>query len=428
VLALGALDFGLEQSIVLPALPRLAEHYGTSILGATWLAVGFILASAVAVPLFGRLGDIAGKRGMILVSLGLFTAGSLLCALSSSIGPAIAGRVLQGLGAAIVPLTLGLARDTVPPGELARVVGIVLGAAAVGSGLGFFVSGALVDLFSPAAIFWFLAATGTVLGISVALLAPESPVRAPAKLDLPGALLLGLGLGALLLALSQAPEWGWTDRRVHLLCAVAAGALAAFGLTERRRAEPLVDPKLVTTRPFVNADLCVLAFGFAFFVAIYAVPRIATGLGLSVTEIGLVLVPTSVAALLGSVLGGRAIERVGPRVQVPLGAIIGALGYGSLAAVHDTALALTTGSMVIGFAQGLILTGIYPVVLRSAGVDQTSIAASVIVVARNVGLAFGVMAAATMIAEAGYSAAFLLAAGSALLVALLAAWLPERVT
>jgi MFS family permease len=104
VLALGALDFGLEQTIVLPALPRLAQDYG----------------AAIAVPLCGRLGDLLGKKRMLLVCLGAVTIGSLVCALSTTIGLAIAGRAVQGLGAAVSPLTLALSRATACPRHSSR--------------------------------------------------------------------------------------------------------------------------------------------------------------------------------------------------------------------------------------------------------------------------------------------------------------------
>jgi MFS family permease len=443
VLALGALDFGLEQSIILPALPSLAEYYGASIIGVAWPATGFLLAAAVGVPLFGRLGDLVGKKRMILVSLGAFSAGSLVCAVSGTIGFAIAGRALQGFGAAVAPLTLGLARDTVATKDLPRVVGVVIGAANVGGGLGFLASGVLVDAFSAVAIFWFLFAAGAILGIGVAAFAPESPVRAPASLDLLGTALLGLGLVSLLLAVSEGATWGWASIEVIALFAGAAIALALFAATERRVREPLVDLELIVTRPFVNTNLCTFAFGFAFFVAIFVIPQIAAspeatgyGLGLSVTEVGFLLVPTSIAGLLGGWSGGRTVDRLGPRVQVGLGALVGFAGYISLALVHDTALALAFGSAAIGLAWGLILTGIYPVVLRSAGTDKTSIAAAVVLVFRNTGVSVGVTVSAVVIAgaglsgpfrdEAGYTRALLLAAAGAVVAFLLAAGLPRR--
>ena len=153
MLGLGAVDLGLELSIVLPALPALAVHYDASLIAVAWLATGFLLASVVAVPLVGRLGDLFGKRLMILGSLGAFAIGSLMCALTDWIGLAIAGRLVQGLGAAVAPLTYALVRDTVEPALLPRAIGIVVGAASTGGTLGFLLSGVLSTTSRPARSF-----------------------------------------------------------------------------------------------------------------------------------------------------------------------------------------------------------------------------------------------------------------------------------
>jgi MFS family permease len=426
VLALGALDFGLEQSIIVPALPALAAHYDTSIAGATWLGAAFILAAAVAVPLCGRLGDLVGKKRMILVSLALFAVGSVVCAVSTSIGLAVAGRVIQGLGAAVVPLALGLARDTVSRSELPKVIGIVAGAGSVGAALGFLLSGVLVDAFSPPAIFWFLGGAGAVLGIAVAVVAPESPLRARVSLDIPGTALLGLGLGSFLIALSQGEPKGWVSAPVLTLVAVSAVALALFWTTESRRANPLVDLALLRTRPFVNVDVVSFAFGFAFFIGAFLVPQLAAGLDHSVTEIGLILAPTAFAGMLGGWTGGRLVDRIGARAQVTLGALIGVVGYVSLATTHGTVYALGFGSALIGIGWGLIPTGYLPVVLRSADVNKTSIAASVVLVLRNVGVSFGITIAVSVAIEVGYTQAFVFGAVACAAVGVLAAWLPGR--
>src|ERR1700748_3781533 len=114
ILALVALDFGLEAAIIVPAIPALAREYDASLISVSWLITGFMLAAIVAYPMMGRFGDLFGQRRLILISLALFAVGSLLCAVAGSIEFAIAGRVIQGLGAGIGPLTLGLARDMLP--------------------------------------------------------------------------------------------------------------------------------------------------------------------------------------------------------------------------------------------------------------------------------------------------------------------------
>jgi len=413
VLALGALDFGLEQSIIVPALPSLAAHYGASIIGVAWLVTGFLVAAVVAVPLAGRLGDLVGKKRMILVSLAAFAAGSLVCAVTHSIGPAIAGRALQGLGAAVAPLTLGLARDIVPAKDLPRMIGAVIGSANVGGGIGFLASGVLVDTFSAEAIFWFLFIVGLVLIAAVAAFVPESPVRAKAVIDPLGAVLLGSGLAALLLAISKGQGWGWGSGSIVGLFVGAAVMLLAFGAVEGRLKEPLVDLGLVLRRPFTYTNLSAFAFGFSFFYALLVVPQIAAlptasgyGLGLSVTKIGLMLVPTSAAGLVAGWVGGRTVDRVGPRVLVASGSLIGGAAYLFMAYGTRSTANLVVGSGLLGVAWGLILTGIYPVVLRTAGADQSAIAAAVTLLFRNIGVSVGVTVAAVVIADAGRTGPF----------------------
>ena len=213
VLSLGALDFGLEQALIIPALPALAEHYGASVGAIGWMVTGFVLASIIAIPLVGRLGDMLGKRRMLLASLAAFAIGSLVCALADSSGPAVAGRVIQGLGAAVAPLSYGLARDTVAPERLPHAIGIVVGGASAGGAIGFLLSGLLVDTFGVTAIFWFLLGFAVVIALAVRLLVGETPVRAGVRLDVAGAALLALGLLALLLAISRGSTWDWTSGR-----------------------------------------------------------------------------------------------------------------------------------------------------------------------------------------------------------------------
>lgn len=203
VLSLGALDFGLEQSLIIPALPALAEHYGASLGAIAWMVTGFVLASIVAIPLVGRLGDMFGKRRMLLASLAAFALGSLVCALAESSGLAIAGRVIQGLGSAVTPLTYGLARDTVAPERLPHAIGAVVGGASAGGAIGFLLSGLLVDTFTAAAVFWFLLGFAILIAIAVRVLVRESPVRADVRLDPAGA---ASSVSAFLPCCSRSPE------------------------------------------------------------------------------------------------------------------------------------------------------------------------------------------------------------------------------
>jgi MFS family permease len=183
VLAFGALDFGLESSIVLPALPVFAQEFGATPITVSWLATGFLLASVVAVPLFGRLGDIFGRRRLLFVALGAFSVGSLICALADSIGLVIAGRIVQGAGAAVGPLAVGIARDAVPREQLTRAIGVLVGAAGAGAAIGFVLSGLLVEHVSVDAIFWFLFGLSIALLAAAVVLVPAAAARARVPVD-----------------------------------------------------------------------------------------------------------------------------------------------------------------------------------------------------------------------------------------------------
>ena len=435
VLTLGALDFGLEQSIVVPALPRLATHYDASLTAVSWLVTGFLLASIVSVPLVGRLGDIYGKRRMLLLSLAAFALGSLVCALTDSIEVAIAGRVLQGVGSGVGPLAYGLARDLFRPEFLPRAIGAVVGAASAGGAIGYLLSGLLVDAFGPTSVFWFLCLLPLVLGPAVFLFVPESPIRAAVRVDVRGAVLLAAGLALLLLGISKGREWEWTSGLTLGVFAAAFALLVAFVLVETRVRDPLVDLRLLVTQPFTSAYACSAAFGFAFVLAVFMIPPLVAapestgyGLGLDTLEVGLVLFPTGLVTMVSAWISGRLVDRVGSRALVATGAVVGIAGFTWLALVHDSAVALGFGSAVIGVGWGTVLTGVASLVVRSARHDQTSIAVAANVVVRNTSVSIGtqvgfaIVAAAPVVAgfpaESGYTNVFWMgAAGAGVLLA-----------
>jgi MFS family permease len=271
----------------------------------------------------------------------------------------------------------------------------------------------------------------------------ESPVRADVRLDAGGATLLGVGLFALLLAISRGSTWEWLSARTLLVFAGAAVALTVFVAVERRVRDPLVDLALVVRRPFTSANACAAAFGFAFFNAVFVIPQIAAaptstgyGSGLSTTGIGLVLVPTGVASVVGGLAGGRLLDRAGPRALVATGGVLGMAGYLSLALFHASPVALAAGSAIVGLGWGVILTGIASVIIRSAPPESTAVAVAVSAVGRNTAVAIGAQIAFAIIAgvevvgghpaESGYIWVFAMGGTGAAVLLLASSALPGR--
>jgi MFS family permease len=427
VLAVGSLDIGLEQSLVLPALPALARHYESSLIATSWIATGFLLASVVGIPLLGRLGDVFGRRRLLFVALGAFTIGGLICALSNTIELVIVGRIIQGLGSAAGALMLGLLRDAVPAERLTRSIGIIIGGVSAGGAIGSVLSGVLVDHVSVRSIFWFLSALSLAIMLGAFLLVPESPQRARVPIDVSGAVVLASGLAALLLAISKGNDWGWSSASIILLFAASAVLLALFALIESRARQPLVDLALVARTPFANAGVCAFAAGYSFFVVLIVVPQIAAipeisgyGFGYSTTETGLLLVPMAVVAMAAGWTAGRIVERVGPRLLMATGSAVGVAAYAFASLAHENAVQISLLTAGVGVTFGFTLTGIAAIVVRDASADKTSIAAGVNGVLRTTGSAIAAAAAVAIItgsgkigpfpAEVGYTRAFVMGA------------------
>ena len=213
ILSLSALAFALAQTTLIPALTELARSLHTDASGVAWTITGYLLAAAVCTPIFGRLGDMFGKRRLLVIALGLFAAGSVVSALGTGLEVVVIGRVLQGAGGGIFPLCFGIIRDEFPRERVAKSIGLLSAIAGVGGGAGLLIGGLLADHVSYHWIFWLGAISAALAAIFIELFVPESPVRTPGRVDVRGALVLAVGLAAPLLAISRANECGWLDGR-----------------------------------------------------------------------------------------------------------------------------------------------------------------------------------------------------------------------
>lgn len=407
VLAVGALDFGLEQAIVAPALPAIHRHYHASPTCTAWLLTGFLIAAAVITPLAGRLGDNFGRRRVLLASLGSFALGALVCALGGSIAVLIAGRVIQGLGAGMAPLALALAREHVNPERVPSAVGLLIACASIGTVAGLLLAGLLVDQIAVAAIFWLLFAVAAALAVAVRLTVHESSDRGTGAIDLTGALLLACSLACLMLAISHGNEWSWSSPRTVSLFAAAALLAGCFWARERTAAEPLLDPGVLTIRSIWSANVAVLALGFSLLISLTLVPLIGGypkltgyGLSLSTSQIGLVLTPSALATIAGGLLGGRLIYRTGARIQAILGTTCAAMTYLLLAAGSWTVTALALELIPLGFGVGLALGAVTDLVVLSAPPERTGATVALNTVIRMAAAALGAQVAIAVVTAA----------------------------
>src|ERR1017187_3915165 len=211
ILAFCGIVAALRQTLVLPLVASLPRLLDTSASNTSWVITSTLLAGAVIVPISGRLGDMFGKRRMLIISLAVLAAGSVLCALTSSLVLMVAGRVLQGAAMGAIPLGISILRDELPRERVGSAVAAISATLGVGGAIGLPMSALIAQGGGWHMVFWASAALGLVALALVVGLLPESSVRTPTRFDALGAVGLGIGLMALLLAITEGASWGWTS-------------------------------------------------------------------------------------------------------------------------------------------------------------------------------------------------------------------------
>jgi len=423
VLAVGAIDFAFQQAIT-PALPAIQLRFGASPTAVTWMITGFLLASVVALSIAGPLGDRYGRRRVLVWSLAAFAIGSVVCAVAEDIGVLIAGRAIQGLGGGVAALALAIVRDQLPATAVPHAVGFLVGATAFGAVLGVLVTGVLVDDVSIGSVFWLLFGVSVVGGAAVRRFVPESPIHSHDRIDWPGALLLAHGLATLMLAIAEGNAWGWASAGVLALLAGSVALGGAFIARERATARPLVDLRLMARRPIRAANAAGFAVGFAFFIPFPLASFIAGypeatgyGLGMTSTQVALMLVPGAIAALVSGIAGGRLLAVVGARRQALVSCLLAASCYVALLVLPTTAAGLAVALIPMSAAIGLGVGAIISLTLRGSTPREAGVTASMNTVVRMVGAALGPQVAIAVVvavpslasglpAEAGFNDAF----------------------
>ncbi|WP_198667337.1 MFS transporter [Glycomyces dulcitolivorans] len=427
LLALAGMVFAMLQSLVAPALPVIAAELDASTADISWLVTAYLLAAAVATPIAGRLGDMFGKRKVLLIVLGVLAAGSLVAALAENLATLVAGRVLQGAGGAVLPLAFGIVRDELPPKRVGVAVGLLSALLGAGGGLGAVLAGPIVGTLNWHWLFWFPLIAIALAGVGIMFGIPESPVRARGRIDVPGALLLSAGLVCLLLALSEGGTWGWTDGLTLGLFGGAAAALTALVAVELRVASPLVDMRMVLSRGVWTTSVAGIAFGVATFGSFLLVPLLLQlpadtgyGLGKSVGEAGLFLLPSTVAMVVFAPLSGVLDRFLGARLPLALGTVLAAASFVLLAVAHEAAWQVLIGVTLMGVGIGLASAAMTNAILANVAPTQTSAATSLNTLARTVGGSIGTAVIAAVLsadtgqqvpAESGFTVSFWICAG-----------------
>jgi MFS family permease len=441
VLALGGVAYAMLSSSVVPALPTMQHALHTTETGITWLLTAYLLSASVGTAILGRLGDMYGKERLLLITLIILAAGTLLAAVSSSLGVIIVARFIQGASGGIFPLAFGIVRDEFPREKVAGSIGLLSAILGVGAGVGIVLSGVIVEHLSYHWLFWIPLVATLIAAVATWRFIPESPVRVPGRVNWLAAALMTTGMSAVLLAISQTTEWGWGGAKTLVLLAAGLAVSGVWIAVETRAENPLVDMTMMRIRGVWTTNLAAFLLGAGMYASFIILPQFAQlpkstgfGFGASVVVSGLYLLPSTIGMTILGVFAGRISARFGSRAALIAGTAFTTAAFALLALAHAHPYDLLISAGLLGVGIGLAFAALGNLIVQAVSAHQTGVASGMNTVMRTLGGALGGQLSATFIAAhtahglptvTGFSETFVMATGF-LVVCLIACLLVPR--
>ena len=446
VLCFGGLTAALTQTMVIPIQGELGRLLHTTEANASWVVTATLVAGAIAMPISGRLGDLFGKQRVLAISAAVLLVGSVTCALSDSLVPMLAGRVLQGFGMGFIPVGIALMREVTPPRLTATGMAAMSATLGVGGAIGLPLSAWIVQDMSWHALFWVSTGLAGVMALAVVLLVPHVRDAVGGRFDAVGAVGLSLGLVALLVAVTKGNEWGWSHGRTLGLLVAGVLVLLAWASYELRVEDPLCDVRVTVRRPVLLTNAAAIAIGFGMMAQAIVVPRLLQspvetgyGLGQTLLETGLWMAPGGLVMMAFSPVSGRLIRVLGARVTLMTGGAVLGCGYLFAIFLTDAPWQLLVASCITSAGVGIGYAAMPTLILESVPLSEAGSAVGINGLMRSIGTSVSSAAMAAILtastvdlgghaipSEGAYRACFVVGAAAAFAGVLLAGLVPAR--
>ncbi|MFJ6453883.1 MFS transporter [Paenarthrobacter sp. NPDC091669] len=448
VLAFSGIVAAVMQTLVVPLIGEMPELLGTSASNATWVVTATLLAAAVCTPITGRLGDLYGKKPVMLACSLLLVAGSVVCALATALIPMIVGRSLQGAAMGLVPLGISAMRDLLPPEKLGTSIALMSASMGIGGALGLPIAAAVAEYSTWHALFWGATALAVMVAAFICFFLPATPVTAHGKFDPAGAAGLGIGLVCLLLGVSKGADWGWTSGLTLGLLVASVLVFLAWGWFQLRTSDPLVDLR-VTARPVVLlTNLSSVVIGFAMYAQSLIVPQLLQlptetgyGLGQNMFQMGLWMAPGGVMMMMIAPVGARISYSRGPKITLAIGAAVMAAGYLAAVALMGSTWGLLVSVCITNVGVGFAYGAMPALIMGSVKSSETGAANSLNTLMRSIGTSVSAAVVGVVLAnmttdffglslpsEAGFHTGLLIGAAVAIVAAIIALLIPSPAT
>ncbi|HZE87051.1 MAG TPA: DHA2 family efflux MFS transporter permease subunit [Methylomirabilota bacterium] len=396
----------LDGTIVNLALPKIITDFGITVSQASWISTAYIIANAVFVPVFGKMGDLVGRKPLYIWGIVGFTISSMLAGLSFNLSSMLIFRIIQAVTVSIdYPIALSIIAFTFSDQkQRAQAMGIWSGVFALAIVFGPLLGGPLTDIFGWRAVFYINVPLGA-LGIFMAwkyIQEPVTHIKGIKHFDWLGSIFLGVGLGTMVLVLDKGQDWGWTSANSIISYVITVVTMVAFLFIEQHEKEPVVDLRFFKNPSFSAANITSFISFMGMFGGIFLLPIFAqTYLGYSVTKSGYLFIPMAMGIMVGVQIGTRLLFKIPMRIFVSIGMFGAAFvlflftGMDIKWTFFDMAWRLGLFALCIGIGFGPITqaaTGTVP--LKEIGV-----ASSILALARNLAGAFGIAIFATLLSN-----------------------------
>lgn len=430
-----ALSTSVIGSLGLLLIPVIARELHVDVATAQWLLTLNLLVGAIATPIIGRLSDGVAAKRLLIIVLTLILVGSVVAATATTFPQLLIGRAFQGFSYSVIPVTITLLRRHE---EAARVPGGISAlsvTAATGVGIGYPITGIIAASFDFRFAFWFATVFVATALAAVAIIVPNNRQAATVRppFDYGGAILLGIGLGALLLAVSEGPHLGWGSPWTIGLFALAAAGITAWVVVELRTAHPLIRLGVLRHADVLLANGTALGLGSAMYIGLSVVSLLAqaparTGFGLALPLFwaGFVMLPLSIGSQLATRLARSLSRHISNIALLPIGAAIVTVSNSFMLIAHNQLWEVLTGMLLFGLGIGTTFAAMPTLISRSVVVAELGSAVSFNQVLRTIGGSLGsaiagaILAATTTtaggISNSGISTAYGVSAAACLLV------------
>jgi EmrB/QacA subfamily drug resistance transporter len=400
VTVMGTFMAVLDSSIVNVALPLIAASFGVELTAVQWVVTAYLLVISSLLPLFGKIGDLYGRRRIYLLGFVIFTIGSLLCSLSSSIWFLVASRVLQAIGASmLMSNSPAIVSVTFPGKERGRVLGMNGTVVALASMAGPSLGGILVGLFNWQWIFYINLPIGIFAYLLGYYILPVEEKHSSGTFDFKGAALFAIGMTGLLVVLSEGQEWGWGSLGVFIITIVSVVILSIFVWHEGRVSHPMIDLTLFKRWPFLAGNVSGLLSFMAMFTNNMLMPfYLHSVLLLTPTQIGLAITPFPLLMAFAAPVSGYLSEKVSPVILTSggLGILMSGLLYLSTLNVQSTVWQVVIGQGIMGIGNGMFQSPNNNSVLSSVPASKVGLASGISALMRNVGMVSGTAVAVSV--------------------------------